>query len=149
MHLLRRSVVSVMLLALGACGGGDLTLPSEGQPAQIKALSGDDQTGTILEPAQDSLVVRVTDPFGSPGAGVPVTAQVASGQGSLRGTTSRSTDANGQVAFDDLAIVGGPGARTLIFAAPGYAPAVSTPVSLGVGAPATVTIAAGDGQTAT
>jgi Big-like domain-containing protein/filamin/ABP280 repeat protein len=249
MHLLRRSVVSVMLLALGACGGGDLTLPSEGQPAQIKALSGDDQTGTILEPAQDSLVVRVTDPFGSPVAGVEiawaatgggavqpasvvtgadgraatqrvlgdqpgeygttaattmlpdavvtftttavaaklvlvtqpaaatssgaviapgpviqlqdasgnslardgvsVTAQIASGQGSLRGTTSRSTDANGQVAFDDLAIVGGPGARTLIFAAPGYAPAVSTPVSLGVGAPATVTIAAGDGQTAT
>jgi adhesin/invasin len=249
MHLLRRSVVPVVLLALGACGGGDLTLPSEGQPAQIKALSGDDQTGTILEPAHDSLVVRVTDPFGSPVAGVEiawtaagggearpasvvtgadgraatqrvlgdqpgeygttaatamlpdavvsftttavaaklvlvtqpaassssgaviapgpviqlqdpsgnplardgvsVTVQIASGQGSLRGTTSRSTDANGQVAFDDLAIVGGPGARTLIFAASGYAPAVSTPVSLGVGAPASVTIAAGDGQTAT
>jgi adhesin/invasin len=235
-------------LALTACSSGDLVLPNEGQPAEVKAWSGDDQTGTILEPVQDSLVVRVTDRFGSPVTGVEIawsaegggevrpasvvtgadgraatqrvlgdqpgeygttavatvlpdvvvaftttavaaklgfvtqpaatsssgavidpgpvlqlqdpagnplardgvslTVQIASGTGTLQGTTRRTTDGSGQVAFDDLAIVGGPGARTLIFAAAGYAPAVSTPVSLGVGAPATATIAAGDGQTA-
>jgi hypothetical protein len=61
-----------VLLALGACGGGDLVLPNEGQPADVAAVSGDGQTGTILEQAHDSLVVRVTDRFGNPVAGIEV-----------------------------------------------------------------------------
>lgn len=248
MRLFRRPVASVVLLAFAACGGGDLLLPNEGQPANVDLVSGDRQTATILEPAADSLVVRVTDRFGSPVAGVEiawsadgggdvsptstvtdaggraaaqrvlgaqpgsygttavatalpedivsftttaaaarlvlltqpgatassgaaiapqpvlqlqdpagnplarpgvaVTVQIASGDGTLRGTTTQTSDASGAVAFSDLAIAGGPGARTLIFAAPGYAPATSTPVSLGVGAPAAAAVAAGDGQTA-
>ena len=64
----------------------------------------------------------------------------------MTGTTSRPTDAGGSVAFTDLAIAGAPGARTLIFAAAGYAPATSTPISLGVGAPAVVAAAAGTGR---
>ena len=248
MHLVRRPFVSLLLLVLAACGGGDLVLPDEGQPANVRVDSGDQQTGTILEPAAESLVVRVTDRFGNPvpnveiawaadgggevhpatattgndgraatqrllgeqpgaygttavatvlpenvvsfttiavaakvvlltqpgpiatsGApidpqpvlqlqdpsgnalprpGVPVTVQIASGDGSLRGATTRLSDAEGTITFTDLAIVGSPGARTLIFAASGYSPAISTPVSLGVGAPASVTIAAGDSQSA-
>jgi hypothetical protein len=248
MHLSRRLLVSLSLLALGACGGGDLVLPNEGQAAILDKHFGDLQTGTILEPAADSLVVKVTDRFGNPipgveivwsadgggnvspatsttgndglaatqrilgeqpgsygttavatslpedvetftttavaaklvlvtqpgaiassGAaidpqpvlqlqdpagnplarsGVSVTVQIATGNGSLRGATTRTSDANGTVTYTDLAIVGAPGPRTLIFAASGYAPAISTPVSLGVGAPASVAIAAGDGQSA-
>jgi adhesin/invasin len=247
MELSRRLVASVLSLALGACGGGDLVLPNEGQPAQVEGISGNAQTGTILEPLADSLVVKVTDRFGSPvpgieiswsagdggevrpttsvtgvngmaatqrilGAepgsyattavtaalpedavtftttavaaklaltteppstaasgvlldpqpvlqlqdpsgtplareGVTVSVQIASGPGSLTGTTSRATDAGGNVAFTDLAIAGAPGARTLIFAAVGYASATSTPISIGVGAPAAVAAAAGTGQT--
>jgi hypothetical protein len=248
MHLSRRSLVSLSLLALWACGGGDLVLPNEGQPANVEPVGGIGQTGTILEPAAESLVVKVTDRFGNaipgieivwsadgggnvspvttmtgnnglaatqrilgeqpgsygttavapslpedvatftttavaaklvlvtqPGAiassgaaidpqpvlqlqdpsgnplaraGVSVTVQIASGDGSLRGTTTRTSDASGTVTYTDLAIVGSPGSRTLIFAASGYAPAISTPVTLGVGAPASVAIAAGDGQSA-
>jgi adhesin/invasin len=249
MHLLRRwVVVSVVPLALGACGGGDLVLPNEGQPAQVEGISGDAQTGTILEPLADSMVVKVTDRFGNPvpgieiswsagdggevrpatsvtgvngmaatqrilggepgtyattavasvlpedavsftttavaakltlttqppsvassgvlldpqpvlqlqdpsgtplaREGVTVSVQIASGPGSLTGTTSQVTDAAGTVAFTDLAIAGAPGARTLIFAASGYASATSTPISIGVGAPAVVAAAAGTGQTA-
>jgi adhesin/invasin len=248
MHLLRRPLVSIALLAFVACGGGDLTLPNEGQPANVSVVSGDGQTGTILEPLPDSLVVQVTDRFGNPvpgvevtwaaegggdvqpatattgsdgraatqrilgsqpgsygttalvtllpenvasftntavaaklvlvtqpgatatsGAvidpqpvlqlqdasgnpaarqGVAVTVQIASGEGTLRGTTTQTSDATGQVAFTDIAIVGAPGARTLIFAASGYASAISTTVSLGVGAPASVAPAAGDAQSA-
>jgi hypothetical protein len=249
MHLFRRSVVvSIALLALGACGGGDLVLPNEGQPAQVEGMSGDSQTGTILEPLRDSLVVKVTDRFGNPVPGIeiswtagdggevrpatavtgvnglaatqrilgaepgsyattavaaalpedavtftttavaakltlttqpPITAssgvlldpqpvlqlqdpsgtplaregvtvsvQIASGPGSLTGTTSQTTDGGGNVAFTDLAIAGAPGARTLIFAASGYASATSTPISIGVGAPSAVAAAAGTGQTA-
>jgi len=249
MHPFRRSAAILALLALGACGGGDLVLPNEGQPANVAMVSGDGQTGTILEPAKDSLVIQVTDRFGSPVAGVTiafspdggggvspasavtgndgraatqrilggqpgeygttavatalpedvvtftttavaaklvfitqpgatsssgaridpapvlqlqdpsgnalarpgvsVTVQIASGDGTLQGTTSQTTDADGRATFGDLSIVGGPGARTLIFAADGYAPAVSAPISLGIGAPASVAAAAGDGQTAT
>ncbi|MEP6688146.1 MAG: invasin domain 3-containing protein [Gemmatimonadales bacterium] len=234
--------------ALAACGGGDLVLPNEGQPAEVTVVSGDEQTGTILEALEDSLVVKVSDRFGNPvggvevswsavdggevrpatavtsgngmaatqrvlGAqpgsyatsavatvlpddgvsftttavsaklvltteppataasgvpldpqpvlqlqdlagtplareGVSVTVQIASGPGSLSGTTSRLTDAAGNVAFTDLTIAGAPGARTLIFASSGYAPATSTPISIGVGAPASVTASAGTGQTA-
>jgi len=248
MHLLRRSAAPLTLLALWACGGGDLVLPNEGQPARVALVSGDAQTGTILEPAPESLVVRVTDRFGSPvpdveiawsadgggevqpattttgsdgkaatqrmlggqpgsygttavatvlpeavvsftttavaaklvfvtqpgatassgdridpqpvlqlqdpsgnalaRAGVSVAVQIATGDGALRGTTTQASDASGQVVFSDLSIIGSPGARTLIFAASGYASAISTPVSLGVGAPAAAAIAAGGGQTA-
>ena len=248
MHLLRRPLALIALLAFAACGGGDLVLPNEGQPADVSVISGDRQTGTILEPAADSLVIKVTDRFGNPvpdvevtwaaegggdvqpasvvtgadgraatqrvlgaqpgtygttalvtalpedvasftttavaaklvlvtqpgatassgavldpqpvlqlqdasgnpaaRAGVSVTVQIASGTGSLGGATTQVSDADGRVAFTDLTIVGGPGARTLIFAASGYASATSTPVSLGVGAPAAVGVAAGEGQSA-
>jgi adhesin/invasin len=248
MRLVRRPHAFLLLLAAPACGGGDLVLPNEGQPAEVAVVSGDGQTGTILEPAAESLVVRVSDRFGNPVAGaevvwsaegggevtpaqtvtgtdgraavqrrlgpqpgtygttavatslpedvatftttavaaklvlvtqpgavassgapfdpqpvlqlqdasgsplarpgVTVTAQISSGEGGLRGTTIQTSDADGVVTFTDLAIVGPPGSRTLIFAASGYASAASTPVSLGVGAPAAVAAAAGDGQSA-
>jgi adhesin/invasin len=248
MRLVRRPHAFLLLLAAPACGGGDHVLPNEGQPAEVAVVSGDGQTGTILEPAAESLVVRVSDRFGNPVAGaevvwsaegggevtpaqtvtgtdgraavqrrlgpqpgtygttavatslpedvatftttavaaklvlvtqpgavassgapfdpqpvlqlqdasgsplarpgVTVTAQISSGEGGLRGTTIQTSDADGVVTFTDLAIVGPPGSRTLIFAASGYASAASTPVSLGVGAPAAVAAAAGDGQSA-
>jgi adhesin/invasin len=242
-------ILLLLLFTAAACGGDNLVLPDEGQPAKVSAISGDQQTGTILAPVADSLVVRVVDRFNNPvpgvavswsaqgggdvspasvvtgtdgraatertlgeqvgnygttavatplpesvvtftttavaaklgfqtqpgpiatsgapldpqpvlqlqdpsgaplaRAGVSVTVQIASGDGSLQGTTSRESDATGLVAFTDLTVVGGPGARTLIFAAAGYASAISTPVSLGVGAPAAVAISAGDGQSVT
>jgi len=236
-------------LLLGtACGGGDLVLPNEGQPAEVRVFAGNEQTGTILEPVTDSLVVKVIDRFGNPVRGIeiawasidggevhpatavtdvnglaatqlvlgaepgsyattavatalpdagisftttavaaklvlltqpPVTAvsgvpldpqpviqlqdpvgtplarenvsvtvQIASGPGSLSGTTTRTSDATGTVAFTDLTITGAAGARTLIFASSGYAPATSTPISIGVGAPASAAVAAGNGQSA-
>jgi adhesin/invasin len=242
-------ILLLLPLIAAGCGAADLVLPDEGQAAKVTAISGDLQTGTILAPAADSLVVRVVDRFNNPvpgvavswsaqgggdvspasvvtgtdgraatertlgaqvgnygttavatplpeavvsftttavaaklgiqtqpgpiatsgaaidpqpvlqledpaGAplarpGVVVTVQIASGDGALQGTTSRESDASGLVAFTDLAIVGGPGARTLIFAAAGYASAISAPVSLGVGAPASVAVSAGDGQSVT
>ena len=251
MRLSRRLVASLLLLALGACGGGDLVLPNEGQPRRGRGrLRATAQTGTILEPLPDSLVVKVTDRFGnpvpgieiswsadgggevrpatavtgvgraaatqrvlgaqpgsygttavapalpedavtftttavaaklvlddparparilgraarstarspssripaghrSPGTGVTVSVQIASGDGTPpRARPAAASDADGRVTFTDLAIAGTPGTRTLIFAADGYASAISTPVSLGVGAPASVAVAAGDGQTA-
>src|SRR5204862_328960 len=58
------------------------------------------------------------------------------------------TDADGRATFTDLAIVGGPGARTLIFAAEGYASAISSPIGLGIGPAASIAVVGGDQQTA-
>jgi hypothetical protein len=65
-RLLRLRSVPVFLstllgLTAVACGGDNLTLPGDGEPAQISIVSGDDQTATVGALLDDSLVVRVTD----------------------------------------------------------------------------------------
>ncbi len=232
-----------------SCGGDELTLPNEGQPAELSVVRGDGQNGTVGEPLADSLVVQVRDRFGNavggvevnwtaevggnvepalsvtdaggragaqrtlgaqPGvyttlatvsalpeepvvfrttgvaaklsivtqpapsgvsgvplerqpvlqlldadanpaarAGVVVTVQIATGGGELDGTTNVASDAAGVVTFTDLAIRGSPGIRTLIFAADAFASVASAPIAVGVGAPASIAVAAGDGQSAT
>ena len=247
-----RSLSSLRLVlslsALGfACGGDDLTLPNQGEPAAVEIFDGDRQNGTVGEALGDSLVVLVTDPFGDPvpGAlvqwtaegggsvdpgesttdadglagtrrilgtapttylttaavegieevfftstaltarlvitsktqaiavsgvaldpqptlqlqdadgtpiareGVVVSVQIASGGGSLDGTTTATSNAAGEVAFTDLALRGSPGTRRLIFAAEAFAPATSPPIALGAGAPASIELVGGDDQTAT
>ncbi|MFL5495405.1 MAG: Ig-like domain-containing protein [Gemmatimonadales bacterium] len=59
-------------LAAFACGGGDLVLPDDREPAAIAAVRGEEQTGTVGSPLTDSIVVRVTDAAGRPLAGLPV-----------------------------------------------------------------------------
>lgn len=61
--------------------------------------------------------------------GVAVSAALASGSGSLQGTTTVVTDDKGRAAFADLAI-SGEGAHTLVFTAIGYAPVTSGPITL-------------------
>ncbi len=241
-------VLAVALAALApACGGDNLTLPNEGEPAGVQILRGDRQNGTVGEALGDSLVVEVTDRFGNPVGGVTVTwsaegggsvdparsttaadgragtmrvlgpqpttyfttasidgltesatftstglaarlvltsqlpaiatsgeplspqpalrledadgtpvaregvivtVQIASGGGTLTGATTAASDAEGHVAFSDLAIRGSPGTRRLIFAADAFAPATSPPIALGVGAPSSIEPAAGDDQSA-
>jgi hypothetical protein len=63
---------SVFLL-LAACGGDDLLLPRDGEPARISAFAGDSQHTTVGQALPDSLVAQVTDPAGRPVAGVEVT----------------------------------------------------------------------------
>ena len=230
-----RRLALLCVVAVAACGGDNLVLPDEGQPAKVDVVRGDRQNGTIGQALPDSLVVRVTDRFGEPvpgaevawaadnggavdpatattdgagraatmrtlgsqpgtyttsaavtglpgdplifvttalaakliivtqpgsiatsgvaldpqpvlqlgdpdgnplaQAGVSVTVQIASGSGSLEGGTTATSDGAGQVAFADLLIRGSTGLRTLIFAADGFASAISSPVALGVGAP--------------
>lgn len=96
-------------------------------------------------------------------SGVIVTAAIATGGGTLTGTTSVSTNASGVARFTNLAVSGANGGRTLIFAATGHtaatsstidvaAPSVSasrssvsaSPTSIAVGAQATIKVTARD-----
>jgi Bacterial Ig domain len=78
-------------------------------------------TAGVVFPQQP--VIQIQDASGNtvPRAGVSVTAAVASGEGTLLGTTTRLTDINGQAHFDNLLVNGAAGAHVLIFASPGYA----------------------------
>jgi hypothetical protein len=59
-------------------------------------------------------VVQVKDGGGNPAPGVEVTASVSSGPGTLQGTRTATTDAQGFARFGDLGI-SGPGSTTLAF----------------------------------
>jgi Galactose oxidase-like, Early set domain/Bacterial Ig-like domain (group 1)/Kelch motif len=68
----------------------------------------------VFDPAAQPAVMVTTG--GSPAAGVEVTASLASGSGSLEGTTTATTDASGVARFLDLGIAGS-GQHTLEFTA--------------------------------
>ena len=84
--------LALSLSALGfACGGDDLTLPNQGEPAAVVIIGGNNQDGTVGEALGDSLVVRVTDRFDDPvpGALVQWTAQGGGAVDPAESTTDR------------------------------------------------------------
>lgn len=56
-----RLVGAALVLAVIACGGGDLTLPADGSSFRLKAVSGGGQQGTVGTELPEPLVVQVTD----------------------------------------------------------------------------------------
>lgn len=91
-------------------------------------------SGTVTAGAEfpQQPVVQIRDAEGKDvrRAGVSVTAAVASGGGTLGGTTTRQSDSNGRVEFTDLRISGASGPHVLIFAAAGYTSVTSTSISV-------------------
>lgn len=77
-------------------------------------------------------VVEVRDANGDAvlAAGTGITAAIASGGGTLTGTTTVATDADGRATFTDLAIAGSVGDRTLSFSAGSLTPATSGTIFL-------------------
>ncbi len=102
----------------------------EGPPAGGIALTTNPPTqalsGEVFDPAAQP-AVRVTN-AGGPAAGVEVTASLFSGNGTLEGNTTDTTNATGDAAFGDLGI-SGTGEHTLEFTA-GTATVQSSPINL-------------------
>jgi Bacterial Ig-like domain (group 1) len=69
-------------------------------------------------------------------ANVPVSAVIATGGGTLTGTTTVTTDAAGRATFTDLAVTGDPGTRTLTFTAPDYTSVTSGSIDVQAPPPA-------------
>jgi adhesin/invasin len=97
------------LLLLAACGGGDLTLPNEGQPSALTVARGNNQSGTIGEALIDSLVVRVTDGFDDPVAGVTVVWSAETG-----GTVDPATSVTSADGYASTERVLGPAVGTYV-----------------------------------
>ncbi|MFL5403515.1 MAG: Ig-like domain-containing protein, partial [Gemmatimonadales bacterium] len=93
-----RSGLALAALVLGACSGGDgLLLPSEGAPAAIAVVQGNDQSGRVTEPLAKPLVVEVTDSRDRPVEGATVIFQLTTGgPGATVVPETAITDANGK-----------------------------------------------------
>jgi Big-like domain-containing protein len=87
------AIAAVALFHLG-CGDG-VGLPDEGVPTEIKAFSGDDQTGPAGGTLALPVVVRVTDRSGRPVANQNVAFAPASGSGSVT-PAAATTDNQGK-----------------------------------------------------
>jgi Domain of unknown function (DUF1929)/Bacterial Ig-like domain (group 1)/Carboxypeptidase regulatory-like domain len=117
----------------------------EGSPVLFTSIASDGETPVLAMVTQPSSaaqsgvafavqpVVQLLDPEGNPlpEAGVEVTAAVTASTGTLGGTASVETDANGRATFTDLSLTGPAGSYTLRFSADGAVPVLSTPVTLG------------------
>jgi alpha-tubulin suppressor-like RCC1 family protein len=95
------------------------------------------QIGVTLTPVP---VVELRDRDGGAfeQAGVTITASIASGGGTLDGTTTRTTGSDGRVIFNDLVVAGTTGSRTLRFSAQGLSEVTSTAIVLGPGPAAVI-----------
>ena len=58
--------IALALAALHGCGGGDLILPGDGTPAELRITDGDKQSGSPRAALADSLEVSVLDARGEP-----------------------------------------------------------------------------------
>jgi PKD repeat protein len=93
-----RAITSVCAaLLLAACGGGDLSLPPEGQPATVTILDGNDQSGRVGEPLALPLLIQVSDSRGEPVAGATVAFEFSSaGPGAAVVPEQKTTNSAGQ-----------------------------------------------------
>ncbi len=146
--VVRRLVPTLALLT--ACGGADLVLPGEGEPAAIQVIHGDGQSGRVGAALAEPVVARVTDGQGRPIDGVAVAFDLPDGADAAVTPGTALTGTDGQAAFQVTmgtrvgslsaqVTVGAPGSRLL------SAPVSLTAVSADANGMAAV---AGDSQTA-
>jgi PKD repeat protein len=132
-----------------ACGGENLTLPSEGEPARIEIKAGNDQEGPVTSALQP-LVVRVTDSQGRPVQGATVEFVVQEDGGGGRVTPSEGlTDSAGQTSASiTLGTRVGPlTGQARVPVEEGAAPVAAPFQAMAVSADAKLSLVAGEDQT--
>ena len=85
--------------------------------------------GVPLSP-QPAIQLKTSNGADLATSGVAVSVAIATGGGTLSGTTTVNTDGTGRATFSDLAINGDPGSRTLTFTASGYTSVTSASIDV-------------------
>ena len=91
--------VALFLAALTTACGGDVTLPDEGEAANLEIVDGDEQVGAAGAPLAKQVLVRVTDTQDRPVANQEVAFVIESGGGSVTPGTV-ATNSTGHAAAD-------------------------------------------------
>jgi adhesin/invasin len=99
-----------------------------GPPSRLALRTSPPPSARSRVPFATQPSIQLEDASGNPVAqpGVEVRASIASGEGTLGGQTTALTNAGGRADYTDLAIVGSPGPRTLVFASSGPGGTVSS-----------------------
>ena len=92
-------------------------------------------TSGVAFPQQPVIELRDASGNAVPQGDVRVTAAIASGGGTLNGSTTATTNGSGRAAFTNLSITGSPGTRTIIFAADGFSSVTSSPIQVNAAGP--------------
>lgn len=93
---LSRTLLATLLVA-GCSAGDGLLLPGDGQPAIIRVVHGDGQSGRVGEELSDPVVIRVTDSQGRPMPGTDVAFELTdAGPGAEIEPATATTDAHGE-----------------------------------------------------
>ena len=95
-RVLRSPLTGSALALLAACGGDDLVLPDQTEPAHIEIVSGTNQAGSIGTMLAEPLVVRVTDSRERPVGNREVVFQVLAGEGGSVTPDTALTDSDGK-----------------------------------------------------
>ena len=148
-HTLRLVPAAVLLVG---CGGGDLVLPGEGEPAAIQIVQGDSQSGRVGVVLPRPIVARVTDSQDQPVTGARVAfAFTGDASGATVAPDTATTDGGGQATFQIVlgTRVGGAAAEVRVATASGER-VLSAPLRFdAVSSDANQLLAvAGDGQSA-
>jgi hypothetical protein len=148
----RRLAPALALAQVLACGGGDLVLPAEGEPAAVEVVQGDGQSGRVGVALPKPVVGRVTDSQGRPVGDASVAfAFTDDGTGASVAPDTATTDADGNASFQVVTgtRVGPSGAELRVSTANGQrtltAPVTFTAVSADANQ---LMLVGGDGQSA-
>ncbi|MES2177038.1 MAG: Ig-like domain-containing protein [Gemmatimonadota bacterium] len=106
----------------GQSGSVSVTVASAPAAASLTITAGDAQTGYAHEVLPNAVRIRLLDVSGNPLSNVTVTFAVASGGGTLVGSPTVQTDANGIASTTGWKLGDTPGTNTLTASAPGVSP---------------------------
>jgi hypothetical protein len=99
-RLIQNGAVLGAFVLLSQCGGSDIVLPSEGAPAEITMVGGDNQPGSAGAPLGLPLIVQVLDRSGDPVAGQRVAFSLDQESQEAQVTPEDTTDAEGQASAE-------------------------------------------------
>ena len=146
---IRSLVPPLLLAALLDCSGGNGTVVSTLPVglALVVAPGSPAQSGVAFSPQP---LLQLVDAQHQPvsQSGVPVTAVLLGDLGVLSGAVQARTDHDGKATFSSLALSGTTGSFRIRFDATGLASVTTDPIQLGAGAPALLSVFAGNLQTA-
>jgi hypothetical protein len=97
MRHLRRFAIGLAGTALFSCGGDDLVLPGDGEPAVITIVQGDSLSGRVGEVLAEPLIVEVLDGADRP---VPAATVVIELSGAVAEPDTISTDTEGRASAE-------------------------------------------------